>query len=99
MSRMRWSIAEPGARGSMIVPDPLVIVEVLSPATAHTDTSAKLIGYFKVPSVVHHIVLDPDAHTATHHARGRAPAVFTAGRFRLDPPGIDLLVDDFFMVS
>lgn len=84
------------ARGSTIVADPVIIVEVLSPATAHTDTSAKLIGYFKVPSVVHYLLLDPEGQTATHHARGRTPAVLTAGPLRLDPPGLDLLVEDFF---
>jgi Uma2 family endonuclease len=84
------------ARGSMIVPDPVIVVEVLSPATVHTDTSAKLIGYFKVPSVAHYLVLDPQAQAVSHHARGRVPAVLSAGRLRLDPPGIDLLVADFF---
>jgi len=84
------------ARGSTIVSDPIIIVEVLSPATAHTDTSAKLIGYFKVPSVMHYLLLDPDRHTVTHHARGRGPAVLTAGGLRLDPPGLDLIIEDFF---
>jgi Uma2 family endonuclease len=87
------------ARGAMIVPDPVIIVEVLSPTTAHTDTSAKLIGYFKIPSLVHYLLLDPDARTATHHMRGRPPAVLTAGPLRLDPPGLDLIVQDFFAPS
>jgi Uma2 family endonuclease len=81
-------------RGSMVVPDPVVVVEVLSPATAHTDTSAKLIGYFKLPSVSHYLVLDPDARSVTYYARDRAPVVLTAGPLRLDPPGLDLLVED-----
>src|SRR5438477_8752609 len=32
---------------TMLVPNPVIVVEVLSPTTRHTDTSAKLIGYFK----------------------------------------------------
>jgi Uma2 family endonuclease len=83
-------------RGSMIVSDPIIIVEVLSPATAHTDTSAKLIGYFKLKSVMHYLVLDPDARSVTHHAHDRAPAILTTGRMRLDPPGIELAIDDLF---
>ncbi|MGH7248838.1 MAG: Uma2 family endonuclease [Pseudomonadota bacterium] len=78
----------------MIVSDPIIIIEVLSPATAHTDTSAKLIGYFKLPTVMHYLVLDPDKYSVTHHARNCAPAVLTAGLLRLHPPGIDLTVDD-----
>jgi Uma2 family endonuclease len=82
------------ARGAMVVPNPIIVVEVLSPATAHTDTSAKLIGYFKLASVVHYLVLDPDARSIVHHARNRAPAVLTRGRLQLDPPGLALDVDE-----
>ena len=82
------------ARGSIIVPNPLIIVEVLSPATAHTDSSAKLVGYFKRQSVMHYLVLDPDARSVTHHMRDRLPEVLTAGRLRLDPPGLDLTVEE-----
>jgi Uma2 family endonuclease len=82
------------ARGSMIVTAPIVIVEVLSPTTAHTDTSAKLIGYFKLPSVMHYLVLDPEACNVTHHARDRLPNILTAGALRLEPPGLDLAVEE-----
>ncbi|MGH6674553.1 MAG: Uma2 family endonuclease [Xanthobacteraceae bacterium] len=57
------------SRGSMIVAAPVIVVEVLSPATAHTDTSAKLIGYFKVPSVMHYLVLDPARLASTLRSR------------------------------
>jgi Uma2 family endonuclease len=80
----------------MFVPDPMIVVEVLSPTTAHSDTSAKLIGYFKVPSVAHYLVLDPDDRTVTHHTRDGTPTVLNSGLLRLDPPGIDLSVEDLF---
>jgi Uma2 family endonuclease len=87
-------------RGSMIVPDPVIIVEVLSPTTAHTDTSAKLIGYFKVPSVAHYLVLDPDARTVTHYTRasdgGPQAHIANEGSLRLDLPGIEIAVGDLF---
>lgn len=82
------------ARGSLIVSDPVIVVEVLSPATAHTDTSAKLIGYFKLASVMHYLVLDPDARSVIHHARDRLPALLSSGPLRLDPPGLDLSVEE-----
>ena len=81
-------------RGSMIVSAPVVIVEVLSPATAHTDTSAKLIGYFKLPSVMHYLVLDPEARSVTHHVRDRVPEILTTGPLRLDPPRFDVTAED-----
>lgn len=81
------------ARGSVIVPNPMIVVEVLSPTTAHSDTSGKLIGYFRLASVSHYLVLDPDRRTVTHHARGHAPTTLAVGAIRLDPPGIELTID------
>ena len=80
----------------MIVPNPMVIAEVLSPTTAHTDTSAKLIGYFKLPSVAHYLVLDPENRSVTHYTRAGTPNLLTNGALRLEPPGLDLAVEDLF---
>jgi Uma2 family endonuclease len=81
---------------TMIVPNPMVIAEVLSPTTAHTDTSAKLIGYFKLPSVAHYLVLDPENRSVTHYTRGGTPNLLMSGALRLDPPGLDLTVENLF---
>jgi len=87
-------------RGAMIVPNPVIVVEVLSPTTRHSDTSAKLIGYFKVASVRHYLVIDPDARTVAHHSRAAdgtmSVQTLAAGALRLDPPGIEVALTDFF---
>jgi Uma2 family endonuclease len=82
------------AANTVIVPNPTIIVEVLSPATAHSDTSAKLIGYFKLPSVAHYLIIDPSARTVTHYTRNATPNLINGGPLRLDPPGLDLTVED-----
>jgi Uma2 family endonuclease len=88
--------------GAVAVPAPIIVVEVLSPSTAHTDTSAKLIGYFKLPSVRHYLVLDPETRIVTHHARtpdgtiALALLPVSAGQLRLGPPGIELEVASLF---
>jgi Uma2 family endonuclease len=91
---------EPIPAHQLTVPAPVVVVEVLSPTSAHTDTSAKLIGYFKVPSVRHYLVIDPEARTVAHHARladGPIKAqTVTAGPLVLDPPGITFEVAELF---
>jgi Uma2 family endonuclease len=87
---------EPPAANSMLVANPIIVVEVLSPTTAHSDTSAKLIGYFKVQSVVHYLVIDPDDRTVTHYTRDGTPNVLRNGLLRLDPPGLDLTVESLF---
>ncbi len=80
--------------GSMLIPNPVIVVEVLSPTTRHSDTSAKLIGYFKLPSVAHYLVIDPDARIVTHHTRSSAPTPLASGPLRLDPPGLDLTIEE-----
>jgi len=79
---------------SLLIPNPMILVEVLSPTTSHHDTSAKLIGYFKLPSVAHYLVIDPEARTVTHHSRAGVPNLLSAGPLRLDPPGLDVKIED-----
>jgi len=84
----------------MKVTDPVIVVEVKSPSTAHMDTSAKLIGYFKLASVCHYLFVDPDARKVTHHRRTASGTVaadtMTSGIIRLDPPGLTVEVADLF---
>jgi Uma2 family endonuclease len=84
----------------LTAPAPIIVVEVLSPTTRHSDNSAKLIGYFKLPSVHHYVIIDPENRTLTHHARGGDGMVATrtlaSGALRLEPPGIELQVTDIF---
>jgi Uma2 family endonuclease len=85
---------------SLEICNPLIVVEVLSPSTARMDTTIKLNGYFKLPSVRHYLVLDPDERTVTHHRRGRSvrvtSRVIRKGNLRLNPPGIDIHLTDVF---
>ena len=84
----------------MKVTDPVIVVEVKSPSTAHMDTTAKLIGYFKLPSVCHYLFVDPDARRVTHHRRsadgGVSADTKTSGIIRLDPPGLTIEANDLF---
>lgn len=82
------------------ISNPLVVVEVLSPATAANDHGVKLEGYFSLASLAHYLILDPDRRVLIHHARGRAGVIETRilhdGRLRLDPPGLEVDVAEFF---
>lgn len=79
------------------IANPVIVVEVLSPGTRHVDGSAKLAGYFRVPSIQHYLILDPNKPTAILHSRQSDQTILTriatSGTFRLDPPGIELEVD------
>jgi len=82
------------------IPNPIIVVEVLSPGTAARDHGVKLEGYFSLPSVMHYLILDADARKAIHHKRGQGDIIETRilsdGTVRLDPPGLELPVADMF---
>ena len=82
------------------VPNPVILVEVLSPSTRHVNASAKLAGYFRVPSCQHYLIVDPDKQLVVHHARGEADAIITRivreHTVRLDPPGLELTIGELF---
>ena len=82
------------------VPNPVILVEVLSPPTRHIDASAKLAGYFSLKSVHHYLIVDPDEPLAIHHARGEDGVIATRivrdGSLRLDPPGLELPVAELY---
>jgi Uma2 family endonuclease len=81
-------------------PNPVVIVEVLSPSTASTDTGGKLADYFQLPSVAHYLIVHPTKRTVIHHRReasgGIATRILSSGELHLDPPGISLMVEEFY---
>lgn len=82
------------------VPNPIIIVEVLSPSTRRVDVSVKLSGYFRLSSVAHYVIIDLTQRVVVHHARGSADTILTrivtTGSIALDPPGLALAVDDIF---
>ena len=82
------------------VPNAVIVVEVLSSSTRHIDASAKLAGYFRVRSVQHYLIVDPDRRFVIHHAREAgdvmATRVMHAGSIALTPPGIEVAVTDLF---
>jgi Uma2 family endonuclease len=93
----------PVAPSALEVPNPVVIVEVLSPSTRHIDAQIKLAGYFRLPSVMHYLVIDPDKPLVLHHARNADGTILTKivneGLVALDPPGIEIAVTDIYSAA
>jgi Uma2 family endonuclease len=85
------------------IPNPAIVVEVLSPSTAADDHGIKLDGYFSLGSVNHYLILDPDRRVMIHHRRGHAGAIETRvlreGVVVLDPPGFEAQVAAFFAMD
>ena len=76
------------------VPNPVVVVEVLSPGTRHIDNAAKLTGYFALTSVFHYLIVDIEKRLIIHHARDSGDVLATRivrdGVIALEPPGIEI---------
>lgn len=81
-------------------PNPVVVVEILSPGNAMKDLRDKLLGYFQVPSIAHYLIVDPDNRLVIHHSRGEGDTIATRivsdRPVELDPPGIALTVAALF---
>ena len=66
------------------VPNPVIVVEVLSPSTRHIDLAAKLADYFRLPSVER-------AADETILTR-----IVSEGRIKLAPPGLEIAMADVY---
>ncbi len=80
-------------------PNPVVVVEVLSPSTRSVNTGGKLAGYFQVPSIRHYLIVAPDRPSVIHRWHGGGgieTRILTAGTILLDPPGLSVAVEEFY---
>ena len=84
----------PLADDELLVPEPVILVEVLSPTTKAHDAGAKLADYFRLPSVRHYLLVRTERPTVIHHRRGDdgsiATRIVTVGALPLEPPGLTL---------
>lgn len=84
-------------RAAVEVPNPVIVVEVLSPSTRHIDAAAKLGGYNSIETIRHYLIFDPDGRPTLHHQRTGAGVFVTrlirGGMLRLDPPGLEINLD------
>ena len=91
---------EPMAGDEVAASNPVIVVEALWPSAQSVDTGAKLADYFKVPSIRHYLIVRADRRAVTHHRRrddgGIETRLIAEGRIALDPPGIEIAIEDFY---
>lgn len=81
---------------------PMIVVEVLSPGSRSHDAITKLADYFRLPSIVHYLIVDAERRVVVHHRRQNhelalSTTIVRAGSLALDPPGLELAVERFFV--
>ena len=90
---------EPMADDAVAAPNPVIVVEVLSPGTTSTDTGGKLADYFRVPSIAHYLIVHPTRRTITHHRRtdaGIDTRIVVNGPIAMDPPGLTITAEEIY---
>jgi Uma2 family endonuclease len=84
----------------IIVPQPVIVVEVLSPSTERKDLTVKLAGYLDVPSIEHYVIVVWEERELVHYRRAgdglALPLILKAGAVKLDPPGVEIEVASIF---
>ncbi len=89
----------PMADEAIAAPNPVIVVEVLSPSTTSTDTGGKPADYFRVPSVAHYLIVHSTRRMVTHHRRtadGIDTRIIVNGPIAMDPPGIVITAEEIY---
>ena len=83
------------------IPNPRIVVEVVSPGSMRRDLVTKAAGYARVASIQHYLVVDPADRVVLHYVRKgdllAPPAAPSEGVLRLDPPGLEIPVEDMLI--
>ncbi len=84
---------------SSVLPNPIIVVEIVSPSSETRDVNEKLIDYFAVKSICHYLIVFPGRKLVVHHSRKNGSdkietAFLAGGVVDLSPPGITIAVSD-----
>jgi Uma2 family endonuclease len=89
----------PIADDATVAPNPVVLIEVLSPGTAAIDAGGKLADYFRLSSVQHYLLVRTTRREVIHHRRAGQTIetmVRSEGTLVLDPPGIAFHIAEIY---
>ena len=90
----------PANPSSLVLDNPLIVVEVISPSSSSTDANQKLAEYFSVPSIMHYLIVWPKQRYCYHHKRIDDNKILTtivrSGQIDFDPPGVSITMDEIF---
>jgi Uma2 family endonuclease len=86
---------------TILILDPLIVVEVASPSSQRIDALDKFARYFNNSSIVHYLIIVPTKRIVIHHTRaddGRivGRSYIDTGIVRLEPPGLELSLVELF---
>lgn len=83
----------PPSPDTYTIPDPVIVIEAVSPSSGRIDTVLKTPWYFAVTSIQHYLIIEPRERVLVWHARRPEPEpiatrILREGALALDPPGL-----------
>ena len=79
---------------TILIQDPIIVVEVASPSTQRLDAVTKFTRYFRNAAIMHYLIVVASSRTIIHHERTANGLVqstsHTTGSMRMLPPGLEL---------
>ncbi len=89
----------PVDENAAILPNPVIVVEIVSPRSEERDVHEKLADYFSIESLLHYPIVYPERSFVGHHRRtSSAMPVETRfvreGEIAFDPPGLLVSLKD-----
>lgn len=97
------NLGAPIGAADLFAPNPVIVVEVLSPGSETVDTGRKLVDYFRVPGIQHYLVIEPLEPLITWHRRLDGLRIETricpTGMLRMDPPDIAITVEEVWAIA
>ncbi len=84
---------------SVLLNEPIIVAEVVSPSSKRSDSGSKVAEYFRVASIQHYLIIDPYISAVILHSRDADGGdlhtrFFKNGEIELTPPGILVSVSD-----
>jgi Uma2 family endonuclease len=88
-------------RGSLIAPNPVIVLEVISPTSTRRDLAVKFSVCFRHPGVQHYLVVVMESRTVIQHSRSEGDTLKTrtagmSDSSTFDPPGIAVAASGLF---
>ena len=85
---------------TLLVPGPVIVVEVLSPSTQRRDFGIKMTRYFLNESIQHYLIVVIEDRKIVHHRRlpggNIGTRIVANGDLVLDPPGLVVPMAEVF---
>ena len=88
---------------TLLIEDPMIVIEVVSPTSQRIDVLRKFTRYFLNPSIIHYLIIIPAEKSPIHHRKLPDGQIVSrpneTGLVRFEPPGLVLDLAEVMAVA